>query len=915
MVKLFNFRKKKNEFEEVTKIHIIESKTEQGIVYQLLNQKTNDSLSFPLQLSISELKLQDQLDTLEALEQLWYEEALIDNEGKYLLQAEFIFQLDEEYLKQLKIPSPTSFQLKLGHEGIIGTSKFKFILEKHLNNWNHIERTGKQIGPWVKLADGTEYLMSSEQFEFQKDLKTIPGMENKEDILGYVASIRSKAKQLNIPMDEYLEKQQYLFIDQLELDLNYDGKEIALLPKFKSNDNISQNILDIMSDKKARYLSQDGSKIFVNKETSKQADILRESPTIKGQAIPSFVESPEAFIPEFAGIDLSQFSDRVKNLGIKVYKAQPFVFATEKERGWFGLTTGFSAVDELGEKQDFANEEIEILISEAKNKGQNYIEWNGHWLKIPENASEFIEGTKKISEEIVNDNGIQLHKLPYILEIFENIDHLEFNQPLLDLQTVFKDSGIFEKITPKSFNATLKPFQVDGYIWMKYLHYRRIGGLLADDMGLGKTVQVISFLTYLYEKNGLQPTLIVAPKTLIENWKNEIGKFAPQLLNKLYTHQGTSRYKYPESLNQCNIILTTYQTLVNDQLLFGQVNWSAVICDEAQPMKNPSTSASHVIKALKARMRLALTGTPVENSLIDLWSIVDYVQPGLLGSLSTFKKEFVTPLKSGDNANRIEKELISRISSVYKRRTKSEELSGQLPEKKIISNPVPIGEIQLKLYSEVIALVKNGMMKGLEAVQHLKKLSSHPALLSESYENVSFKEIPKLKETIDIIHSVRQKGEKVLIFTEYIKMQSILRKCIRDEFNVKPMIINGQTDKRMDIVELFNQKDGFDVMILSPKAAGTGLTITSANHVIHYTRWWNPAVENQATDRVYRIGQEKDVYVYHPIVTDTNGFTQNGTVEEIVHRILEEKQHLASNIVTTTKSVNFEDEVLGVLLG
>ncbi|MFY0544963.1 DEAD/DEAH box helicase [Brevibacillus sp. H7] len=457
----------------------------------------------------------------------------------------------------------------------------------------------------------------------------------------------------------------------------------------------------------------------------------------------------------------------------------------------------------------------------------------------------------------------------------------------------------------------MKPFQADGYIWMKSLHYRKLGGLLADDMGLGKTVQVISFLSYLQETKQLSPTLIVVPKTLLDNWEKEIRKFAPLLLASFSIHRGTERVRDPKILENTGITITTYQTLVKDQLIFGQVNWQAVICDEAQAIKNPSTAVSRVIKAMKTRFRLAMTGTPVENSLSELWSIMDFVQPGLLGSLSQYKQEFITPLEEEEFSGGIEEKLTARISMVYKRRTKSEELADQLPAKSIIIKEVPLGRVQETLYKEIIGLVGENVMDGLQAIQNLKALSSHPGLINENYLHLAVKEIPKLQETLHIIKTIQQKDEKVLVFTEYLKMQEILKKVIREHFDVNPMIINGMTNKRQEAVDAFNKKPGFDVMILSPKAAGTGLTITSANHVIHYTRWWNPAVENQATDRVYRIGQDKPVFVYYPIVTDHGKMTSQGTVEEIVHKILQEKQVLATNVIVSSKKVNMEDEILG----
>src|SRR5699024_6790625 len=234
----------------------------------------------------------------------------------------------------------------------------------------------------------------------------------------------------------------------------------------------------------------------------------------------------------------------------------------------------------------------------------------------------------------------------------------------------------------------------------------------------------------------------------------------------------------------------------------------------------------------------------------------------------------------------IQHSIEEKIKYIYLRRTKVEELKDQLPNKVDYKIPVSIGRDQEKLYQDLINKVKEGKVSGLQAIQRLKMLSSHPGLLDDRLKDTNSKRIPKLLETIKIIKSIKEVNEKVIIFTEFRKMQVILRKEILMTFGIDASVINGTSGHRQSIVDEFNQKTGFDVLISSPKAAGTGLTITSANHVIHYTRWWNPAVENQATDRVYRIGQERDVHVYYPIVT---GADNNKTVEEVIDELLEDK--------------------------
>ncbi|WP_052723848.1 DEAD/DEAH box helicase [Paenibacillus wulumuqiensis] len=913
MAGLFGFmnkRKKESTPSISPKIQIQRELTSNGLKYTI--SRDNQSLQFPLGLRISELRQLDNAELLELLEELWYEEALNKEGDSYSITYDHFKLLPAEYQTGLEIPSSTKLNLKLAHESAVGSPHFKFVLEKNYESWKNIERTARSIGPWIVLPDQQVLLMDEEQYHFQQMIEQAPNPLDKEQIFNYVAEVRSWAVSHGYAMDDYLQHQEYQFVDQIDIDLNYDQQSISFEPQYRSSDSVEPQLLREMSEQSSRY-AVDGQrrKVFVKPSIVEEADHIKSIPAIEGADIARFAENPEAYLPEIEGLDLKLFGERVKSLGIRVYRAQPFVNAAEKDRGWFELDYGFTAQDENGEvKETWQGLEILDLITQAQAAGEQYIEWNGDWLKLPQDAQEFVESTEKVKEHFDNNGLLDVTKLPYVLEIYENINQLEFNQPILQAQQEMQDLEVFQQLPPQSFTASLKPFQVDGFIWMKALHYRKLGGLLADDMGLGKTIQVISFLTYLQEVGKLTPTLIVVPKTLIDNWEKEVSKFAPELLSSLYIHRGSQRQKDPEVLKRVGITITTYHTLTKDQLIFGQVDWQAIICDEAQAIKNPSTASSRVLKAMKAKFRLAMTGTPVENGLSELWSIMDYVQPGMLGSLSQFKEKFVQRIDGEERDYEAEQQLLARISMVYKRRTKSEELGDQLPPKQSIIRNVGLGQEQSQLYSEVIRLVQNKIMDGLQAIQKLKALSSHPALVNDQYINLPYTAVPKLQETVEIIRKVREQGEKVLIFTEYIKMQDILRKTIRECFDLNPMIINGMTNRRQEQVDLFNSQPGFDVLILSPKAAGTGLTITSANHVVHYTRWWNPAVENQATDRAYRIGQDKPVSVYYPIVADIDGLTKNGTVEEIVHRILTDKQEVASSVIVSSRKLNIEDEVL-----
>ena len=753
-----------------------------------------------------------------------------------------------------------------------------------------MHKIGQRNGSLIELPSKEIILLEESHYHFLEEIENKPN--NNNDLFLYIAKIKKLAKSLGIPISEHIEEENYEFINEVEIDVKKTEQGIELLPAFK-NENLEDNELKIFNESNSHYAKKNNKRIFIDRKARENGDRIQKLRTINGANIPKFVQNPIGFIPEEIEISLEDFSDRVKSLGIRVYHAQPFVNANRSENGWFEYETGFVLRDNEG--NSISKETDSYFLDEELDFKQ--VDENTY-VEVPDNATEFKKLSKAVKEEAVQNQSNKLTVSSYILEIFENISNVEYNQPLIDLREELKNQQVFKITPPASFKATLKPFQEDGFIWMKTLRYQGVGGLLADDMGLGKTIQVIAFLTYLKEMNRLGPTLLVLPKSLIQNWVNEMEKFAPVLTKKHYVHTGPERSKQFEEISKYDIVLTTYQTLVRDQLFMGRINWQFVICDEAQAIKNPTTSASIVVKALKNKGRIALTGTPVENNLSELWSIVDFVQPGILGSLKDFKKQYETPNSDHNSYDTIRNSIEEKLKFIYKRRTKSNELKDQLPVKNDHKIPVPMGKEQEKIYSDIIRQTKSKEIDALKGIMNLKMLCSHPGLIQPSLSNLNYKKVPKLDKTMEILNEVKKKKEKVLIFTEYRKMQGILKKNIINLYNLNPMIINGETNSRQEIVDEFNKSDGFGVLILSPKAAGTGLTITGANHVIHYTRWWNPAVENQATDRVYRIGQEKDVHVYYPIIQSNKG---GQTVEEVVDVLLTRKNELAENVIVPSK--------------
>jgi SNF2 family DNA or RNA helicase len=389
-----------------------------------------------------------------------------------------------------------------------------------------------------------------------------------------------------------------------------------------------------------------------------------------------------------------------------------------------------------------------------------------------------------------------------------------------------------------------------------------------------------------------------------------------------------------DRLQRYRVVITNYETITNYQHSFaylrqGKPLWSAIVTDEAQEYKTPNTKISHAIKALKADFEIASTGTPVENRLLDLWNLFDSLQPGLLRSAQEFRKQFEDPILEGESEGHLEalkrRLLFHQPHAFLLRREKSRVAS--LPQKTVIKVRCDMSAEEVAFHKELIRCMRTrgGKSRHLAVLQDFSRLYQHPFLLKSDAEEASASELvagsSKLQAVLDILHQVRAKREKAIIFTRHRAMQSILAKALQAEFDIPIRIINGLTQRatvstslrptssRKAILDEFRARHGFNVLILSPHVAGVGLTITEANHVIHYGRWWNPAVESQATDRVYRIGQAKEVFVYLPILKDPSGVVPS-TFDERLDVLMEKKYRVAADFL---KPLDNEDE-LGELL-
>ena len=457
-----------------------------------------------------------------------------------------------------------------------------------------------------------------------------------------------------------------------------------------------------------------------------------------------------------------------------------------------------------------------------------------------------------------------------------------------------------------NFCTRLRPYQQTGLNWLNYMKELGLGACLADDMGLGKTVQVIALIDFICHRKK-EKTLLVIPASLIGNWVDEIKRFAPLLRWQIIhpsaqnaSQRNSEAENTPDCLQSSDIFITTYGMLLKYEWL-KEVKWDTLVIDEAQAIKNPGTKQTHAVKSLKAASRIALTGTPVENRLSDLWSLFDFLNKGLLGSSREFS-DFSKKIKeSSEGYARLKK----AVSPFILRRLKTDKsVISDLPEKIEIKSYASLTKKQVVLYEKLVDELTEKLTSSVEGIERkglvlasllkLKQICNHPDqyLGQKVYDIDDSGKFIRLKEICEII---RDNRERALIFTQFKEITDQLKNFLENIFRHEGLVLHGGTavGKRKGIVEKFQGKDYIPFIVLSIKAGGVGLNLTAANHVIHFDRWWNPAVENQATDRAFRIGQNKNVIVHK--------FITKGTIEEKIDLMIEDKIKLFRNIVPESK--------------
>ena len=478
-----------------------------------------------------------------------------------------------------------------------------------------------------------------------------------------------------------------------------------------------------------------------------------------------------------------------------------------------------------------------------------------------------------------------------------------------ELISHLKDKAGFEELpAPDGFSGTLRPYQFRGYSWLAFLRQWGIGACLADDMGLGKTIQTLALIQHdLEQVEGLEapkPVLLVCPTSVINNWKKEAARFTPKL--SVMVHHGISRKKEEEfkkeAMNHA-IVISSYGLLQRDVKFLKGVPWAGVVLDEAQNIKNPETKQAKAARALEADYRIALTGTPVENNVGDLWSIMEFLNPGFLGSQASFKRNFFIPIQAerDQEAARRLKEITGPF--ILRRLKTDSSIISDLPEKMEMKTYCTLTKEQASLYAAVLEDIEEAMEEAEEGIQRrgivlsalsrLKQVCNHPAQFLKDNSGIPGRsgKLAMLTEMMDV---VLENEEKALVFTQFAEMGRMLKEHLQASFGCEVLFLHGGVPRKQRdrMIERFQEgKEYLPIFVLSLKAGGTGLNLTGANHVFHFDRWWNPAVENQATDRAFRIGQTKNVEVHK--------FICAGTLEEKIDEIIERKVQVAENVVGT----------------
>jgi hypothetical protein len=741
-------------------------------------------------------------------------------------------------------------------------------------------------------------------------------------------------------------------IDEAADSLLAPAQQAAFARRFRSGDG-----------RRGAYLLDDGSILFLDPGLQRALRVVREAQAGGAEERRAFARNPQRRLAEALGSDSStdgapslfietqQFSDRVS--GIDLWRKPVLPWIKPKPNSWLPEAFGLR----IGDPPDAQSIEIapervaEALdaVEQAVREDRATFTFDGAELPATEQTRSALTDLRDLmssaaeheaGEQVAVDDIAPPSTNRYFLQVRDNLEDVAY-APLAKQAPV-------KAAPPPPFPTTVrsspKAHQVDGFNWLVACWRSGMpGAMLADDMGLGKTFQALAFLAWLREQEAQpKPVLIIAPTGLLANWRAEIERhLAPAALGPVIGAYGSTLQRMRgqgvrdiesgsagidvDGWSQAGIVLTTFETMRDYHLSFARVPFAAILYDEAQKLKNPASQMTRAAKTLNARFQLAMTGTPVENRLQDLWSVYDVVHPGLLGSSRAFEQSY--PASEPDRLRTLHDLLTEPQDArpaLLLRRMKDDCLDS-LPAKHIVAMPVEMPTAQVAAYDKVIqrALALRGTGKPghmLEILHGLRGVSLHP-VAPEQVGTSYWEDSARLRATLAVLDRIHGAGEKALIFCESLAMQALLAVELRRRYALDHDVarIHGGVagEARQAAVDAFQRRrPGFDIMILSPKAGGVGITLTAANHVIHLSRWWNPAVEDQATDRAFRIGQTKDVHVYLPQSVHPEPATRPSSFDLKLDALMRRKRELSRGLLLPgsdeSDAASLFEDVLGI---
>ena len=842
---------------------------------------------------------------------------------------------------QCRLPDPTHLRLKLGVKGVAGHPGFTLNAVWIDSHGVPVERQPQIDGGIVSLAEHGPRRMSFGQHAALHALASLAReseahARDLDRVHKLVASFPSL--DAGVVLDAFLTRNQVKTVSGVEprfvpVKGGYQLRaHVPEIPDDRVDDYFYRSRRGELGDRVLTVPTEGGGRTrVVFDDTAKQGlRQLRDLDVIAAEDVAVALTSPEDFFGP--GIDVSKLSDRVIGIGLDI--RSPYAEFRDKEvggRDWWSWEIE-CALEPVGRDDDEAEHHYEGLdlkdgemrkqlhtaIARADETHAGYIphpQQAGSFIEVNNSLREAVRSASVLAEEEARNDGRLTRPPRQVLLVHDNLLTVDFAHTAKAKPSL--DEGIAVPVNLED-GVVLHPHQQQGYAWLLSLarsaadSKTSVGGLLADDMGLGKTLQVLSLLAQLRFEGRDGPNLVVAPVGLLANWCDEATKFFGSSLEPFDVFQSRDAKRHSvervrEIIGGAGTTLVSYETLRRQEFLFATIDWDVVILDEAQKSKDPSTQIARVLRTLKARVRLAMTGTPVENTLRELWAIYDWATPGLLGSLRQFNDEVIKRVKHASHEERLKiaSELHRTVEPVFVRRMKKDVLGAELPALHPESPPqlhcVPLSAEQLETYERFIDLSRGDEpMAALKYLTRLFGTCAHPSLgtirAGEELPSLDEQPFPKGQKLFELLDDVRSRGEKAIVFANRRAAQYWIAAEVERKYGFYPHVINGNITssvRRKQYVEGFEGEEGFRVIVLSPRAAGVGLNIVGANHVIHYTREYNPAVENQATDRAYRIGQTKPVFVHAIVTTSEHGTT----VEETLADLLREKRELMDDFV------------------